>query len=314
MASFERKIDIKHLDHLGTGAVPWLDDLFKHWAPAGSAVRTGANEALRFAIRNGYVNFYAKGQSIAKVSMGPNAFKALVHEKYCEPDTTKRALLGQRYQSVGAGDPGNVANWIAVATGLDGNKGHTGAEKRFVEKLVAENPDVIDLEMTLPAIPQTRSAIRMDLVALEPCDAGWNIVFWEAKIVNNPEARAKGSAIPKVLNQQQRYRDWLNTADHKSDVLTAYRNVCRDLVAIHEKVTSSGIGADLPALGKGIVAIAENPALLLGVDDKVRLVIDNSTGDKSFEENGHLAKLVDAEIHVQVVSNNRDCQLHGPAA
>lgn len=133
-------------------------------------------------------------------------------------------------------------------------------------------------------------------------------------MVNNPEARAKGDTNPKVMDQQQRYHSWLNTANHKSDVLKAYRNVCRDLVAIHEKVAKSTIGADLPKLGQGILAVAEKSELLLGVDDKARLIIDNTSRDRSFEDNGHRAKLAGNGIHVRVVTKDGDHRLQGPAA
>lgn len=39
MTTFERKIDINHLHDLDTGTVPWLDELFRFWVPAGSGCR-----------------------------------------------------------------------------------------------------------------------------------------------------------------------------------------------------------------------------------------------------------------------------------
>lgn len=319
MANFDRKIDLKHLAELDGDAFPWLKDLFKFWAPAGTGPRPGTGQALRLAIRNGYLNFYANGQSAARVSMGPRSLKASVHEKYCEPDTNKRASLGQKYISFGPGSMHDlqqdaVAGWVAVATGSATIKGYAGAEKSFVERLVSANPDVIDLEMTLPALAGTRSAVRVDLVALEPNGDGWKLVFWEAKMVKNPEARAKGDATPKVVGQQRQYHNWLDAAgrDNKADVLRAYRQVCRDMVQIHTAVAKSNVGADLPPLGKGIVAVAEGARLTL--DEKVRLIIDNAEEDASFERNGHLAKLRDNEIFVQVVDINGDHSLQGPAA
>ncbi|MDN5569230.1 MAG: hypothetical protein L0G27_10900, partial [Paracoccus sp. (in: a-proteobacteria)] len=207
-----------------------------------------------------------------------------------------------------------VAGWVAVATGSAANKGYAGAEKSFVERLVAANPDVIDLEMTLPALAGTRSAVRVDLVALEQNGDCWKLVFWEAKMVKNLEARAKGDATPKVVGQQRQYHNWLDAAgrNNKADVLRAYRQVCEDLVQINTAVAKSNIGADLPLLGEGIVAVAEGAPLTL--DGKVRLIIDNTEEDASFEQKGHLAKLRDKEIFVQVVGIDGDHRLQGPAA
>ncbi len=58
-----------------------------------------------------------------------------------------------------------------------------GSEKRFVERVAAENALVTDLEMALPAFDDRRCAPRIDLVALERCDDHIQIVFWEEKLV-----------------------------------------------------------------------------------------------------------------------------------
>ena len=72
----------------------------------------------------------------------------------------------------------------------------------------------------------------MDVVALERLGDGWQVVFWEAKMVSNPEARSTG--IPWVIAQQrQNYLDWLAKEGAKESVLIAYRHACSLLVKLH---------------------------------------------------------------------------------
>lgn len=295
MSVFERKLNLSQLDQLGQSALLWLDDLFRYWAPAGSGPRSGTQHPLRFAIRKDYANFYVSGQSVAKLSLGSKGPSVLVHDKYLEADAAKRNQLGQTYSRFDtASTPSTVANWMTIAATYKGD------EKDFVERLIAANPNVIDMEMALPALPdRKKSAVRMDLVALEPCDSGWKLVFWEAKMASNPDARSRD--VPKVVGQCHAYRDWLGHAgqDNKKLVIDAYTAVCRDLVKIHERVTQSPLGHDSPPLGQGIRDVAEGKALLT-LDDRVRLIISDDS--PSFEGKGHRQRLVkDYGIFVQLV-------------
>lgn len=124
---------------------------------------------------------------MAKVSLASRSFKASIHEKYFETDSVKRNSLVLSYISLDRNNSSNfskdiVARWVSVASGSADGKDYAGAEKSFVEKLVDANPNVIDLEMALPGLAgEPRSAVRMDLVALEPNGDGWNVVFWEGR-------------------------------------------------------------------------------------------------------------------------------------
>lgn len=301
MSAFERRINLKHLKKLSQGAPEWLDDLFRFWAPAGSGTRPDANAPLRFAIHKNYANFYVGGQSVAKVGIGPNVLTARVHEKYLESNSEKRNLLSQKYILIDdQKTTSKVADWMAVASG------YLGLEKQFVERLVAANPNVVDMEMALPALKGSRSAVRMDLVALEPFGDGWRLAFWEAKMADNKEARAKKEVEPKVFQQRKNYQDWL-AADgsvNKKIVMAAYQDVCRYLIDIYRLVSQAGLAEGLPQLGDGIRAVAEGAAMTL--DDKVRLIIDDSINDESFVKNGHRDKLKKNEHVVQVVSKDGD--------
>lgn len=309
MSVFRRGINIGQLNEQNVKAFPWLGDLFRNWAPAGSGPRSGADHPLRFAIRDGYANFYVGGQSVAKVKMGPKAVSASVHQKYLEQDKRIRDGLGQGSITFNAKlapgkTQGSVSDWMRIAADE-----YAGAEKSFVDRLIAANPDVIDMEMAMPVVPGSdlTSAVRMDFVALELDRDGWKLVFWEAKMANNPDARAKGE--PKVLRQRQNYRNWLNAGSqaNRELVISAYANLCRQLVEVHQKVVGQGLGQDLPGLGDGIVAVAAGASLT--IDDDIRLIVDNSINNTAFEERGHRAKLEDSGLFVQVVPENGDHRL-----
>ena len=146
----------------------------------------------------------------------------------------------------------------------------------------------------------------MDIVALEPSDIGWRIVFWEAKLVRNSEARAAGNNVPKVIVQCKNYKEWLTKKDNEYAVINAYRETCQLLANFHEAAEKAGMA--IAPLGEGIRAVAGSPDVSLSVDDEVRLLVDNITEpDKVFRKNRHLDKL--EKLRVQMVDNEADLVL-----
>jgi hypothetical protein len=329
MSTFGRSFTIEKITGQVLEENPWFRDLLLNWRPAGDALQRDMNEALksfangrvqgekpehlRLAIRNGYLNFYRGGQSVAKVGFGSGGgLQARIHNKYAYDD----AGSSQTYVTLtSAGLPdlktGKIQRYNG-STQLDGwvtnaNK-HVGDEKRFVDLIVARNPNTIDLEMALPAyslVPKERIAPQMDLVALEPVGDRWRIVFWEAKLVGDPRARCRGDDVsPKVVDQLAQYTSWLRHANHRELVACAYQNTCRLLVAFRRLAKSMNLGIE--ELGPGIIAAAAPDAPSLLVDDEPRLLIDDRTSDdlsinSAFTKNGHLDKLRNKGLHVQMV-------------
>jgi hypothetical protein len=239
MPVFARSFNLKYLaawDAIHTGNA--VRALFKLWALPGE--NTTAAAPLRLGVRDGYVNFYVKGQSIAKLSSGLEGPKLAVHEAYVEG----RARGGERsslppaksyvrFSASALADPATAAlieGWIKTADS------YASAEKRFVDDLIAANPGVIDLEMGLPAndaAGSERVAPRMDLVIVE-MDGNQppSIAFWEAKCANNGELRSSeewheleggGFTGPKVINQIEKYVSWMDGENRVAEVRDAYR-------------------------------------------------------------------------------------------
>ena len=87
-------------------------------------------------------------------------------------------------------------------------------------------------------------------------------------------------------------------------IACAYQNACRLLVAF--RGLAKRVNPEIEELGPGIIAAAAPDAPLLLVDDEPRLLIDDRTRDDrtrslAFTTNGHLDKLRNKGLHVQMV-------------
>jgi hypothetical protein len=322
MSTFGRTFAIEKITGQVLEENPWFKDMLRDWRPAGDAVQRDMTEAhklissgqrleedpgrLRLAIRNDYLNLYRGGQSVAKIGFGSGGcLQARIHTKYVHGETggshtyvtlTSAGLPDQETRKLrDYGGLAELEGWVANANQ------HVGKEKRFVDMIVARNPDTIDLEMALPAYSKERKAPRMDLVALEPVGDRWQIVFWEAKLVDDARARCRGDDVsPKVVEQLAQYTGWLRHANHRDLVARAYQNTCRLLVKF--RGLAQRVNPGIEELGRGIVAaaVADAPSLL--VDYEPRLLIYNEPKNAAFTQNRHLKKLRDHKIHVQMVS------------
>lgn len=290
--------------------------LFDRWALPG---RKATSEApLRLGLRDGYVNFYVKGQSVAKLSCGRDGPKLSVHNAYVAGHArgSERDGALQSYEDYNAKALTNPATATLVAGWIETAVTYASAEKRFVDDLVAANPGIIDLEMGLPAsdLPGSeRVAPRMDLVIVQVTDdASPTIAFWEAKCANNGELRASEDNPPKVLGQVDRYVRWMSENGRVAQVQEAYRNTAATLIEFYHLFR--GQEGDVPEcvqLWKALAA-AEAPAVTL----QPGIVIGNywpegstegiasgrmAQSAASFARNKHREKIERHGIHVHEV-------------
>jgi len=261
----------------------WWKDLLALWRPSGQACALEPGDfGLRLAIRNGYLNFYRMGQSVARVEVSRKGASARTHIKYVAPNL---AGASQEYATLqgdwlvrpkGAGairyeGLSSLKSWIAAVDGSAVAPGYSGPEKRFVDKLVGENGGVIDLEMALPAWTDKRSAPRMDLVALEMSDQRPKIVFWEAKLLHDSRIRCRGPALtdkkPEVLEQLSRYRNFLEDRTRLLAVEEAYQGAAEILVRL--RLIADALGPTRP-LSRVIHDAATNGVT---IDRQARLVV-----------------------------------------
>jgi len=224
MSVFERKFH-----HRNWTDLPVIGALFDQWALPG---RPSANSGLRVAVRKNYLNFYRRGQSVAKLHSTNRLLRLSVHEEYAANTTwqtrgdtklTGYAQFDEDWLSEER-NASSVLGWIETA------ETYAGAEKSYVDELVAANPGTIDIEMGLPAYDGEVNAPRMDLVLIEDNPTFPCLAFWEAKCADNSEARAHG--VPKVVDQVRKYERWMDKPGRKKDVVAAYREAAKILLKL----------------------------------------------------------------------------------
>lgn len=323
MSEFNRCL--KHLDEINGDVPTWWRDMLSLWAPSG---QIAGDFGLRLAIRDNYLNFYRRGQSVARVEIiAGHTLRATIHHKYIprlhdkldgatlasqpylqlEGDSIlhKGAVIG-RYQG-----PADLQKWIITINGeIDRGRGYSGAEKCWVDQIVAMNPDIIDLEMGLPACDEVTVANRIDIVALERDDDGIKIAFWEAKLASDGRMRSRGEVepgkVPKVLEQLDNYNKFLSASGNEDRVVGAYKRAAEVLLKLASMPNN---GPYSRPLGELIQAIAKGDSL--SVDKQARLVILDKYGTL-FQRNErrealsktawakHEAKLRQANVPMQI--------------
>jgi hypothetical protein len=268
---------------------------------------------LRLALRDGYLNFYRHGQSVAKVWM--NAIGepvADIHIKYALGpwDPTEYSKVNNVYarlrgDRVYHNETARCADYEGIQTlyrWIEEADEHKGNEKIFVDDVVEENPSIIDLEMGLPAWTVVRAAPRMDMVALEAyAEMAVKIVFWEAKLIDNDELVSGPQTDPKVVGQLEKYVAFLADEERRSHVMNAYRATCRVLIELHKtaSVLHREVGdTGLPDLDN-LVKIAARPDSDIRIDREPRLAIfDNGHSTRNWPF--HLKRLRE-EYRIRVV-------------
>ncbi|MFT2215491.1 hypothetical protein ACLJYM_27285 [Rhizobium giardinii] len=296
MDRFKRAFAVGHLSgHRGNRGV---SNLFDRWVLPGEDA--GAY-GLRLAVRNGYLNFYVKGQSVGEMRLVGGSPSLRLHFKYkssIQNGSSQIGAGGQSYNIVDASElamagPDLIDNWIRTA------ETYAGDEKRFVDDLVAVTAGAIDLEMGLPAdqdaVGEDRTAPRMDMVVAQ----GSEVAFWEAKCAVNSELRARASYKerpeshycegPRVIWQLRRYQRWMSRPLRISQVRNAYVEAAQLLLSLAELWGKQGPAMDawreLAASGEKTPVFLP-PGIVVGGYCPTR-----ADGLSRVENNAYLAKI-----------------------
>lgn len=276
----------------------WWSDLLRLWRPSG--VEAGSH-GLRLAVRDGYLNFYRKGQSIGRIEVSRNGeLTSSIHAKYVWPE--QRATLGSEYLRLqgdalfqgGKLEP--VSQYAGASTLLawiETAETWSGAEKRAIDEVLDHTDNVIDLEMGQPG-----TALRMDMVAVERDDDGLWVAFWEAKRARDSRVRCRADldevspeTSPHVLGQLRDYRKFIDTPGNRQLVAAAYRNAAQVLVELRRLADAKG---PVYALAPEIVAAANGSNLLVRPNARL-LIFDDDPKDHAWRET-HAVKLAGANI------------------
>jgi len=292
MSIFTRSIPTPGLEALHAMANEtgenWWKDLLSLWRPSGQPC---GKDGLRLAIRNGYLNFYFHGQSIAKVCFGHGGVPRIeTHVKYMadgQEDQDYAKLLGNQI-SLPHSDkilPYNGVHTLREWIGRAFQYKHK--EKDFVDEIVEANESVIDVEMALPAWGERASALRVDFVTLAHKSGEARITCWEAKLLS--DARLVSKAEPKILQQIQTYKDFFKVQGHCEHVQTAYREGCKLLVQI--KGMAERCGHPDVALTDAITSVAEGASPLTIHPGLHLVILNDSVNGERANWSTHEAKL-----------------------
>lgn len=270
---FRRRLEgIAELEMLARSKVPnWWQDLLRHWRPAGESA---GNDGLRLAIRDNYLNFYRKGQSVARVHFGKDGLPcASVHLEYLG---VKKPPKGKEYARL----QGDVFVSRVLAESISFHAGHTitdiikeaeshaGTEKHFVDIALDDNPAAVDLEIGLPKPPGLKGAQRIDLAILEkrPDSNQIELVFWEAKTIDDPRLKSSDPK-PEVICQLRTYEKILS--EGLDNFARQYKETCALLVELSKMAGHCDNNVKLSEL---VTAVARGETILT-IDAKPRLVI-----------------------------------------
>jgi hypothetical protein len=232
MAKFERGLRAGVVEYLQSRPGWWRDLI-----DCKFSVHDRSEQRLLIALRGGYLNAYVEGQSVLKLGFErkPIAPHGRIHRKYVDEDFQGQEYLYFDGESVRDKAGKLLCRYEGMKT-LDAWVGRAKAfgkdEKRGVAAIAARNPNVIDVEMALPAEsgpsaivngkPTAKVAPRMDIVALESDEADRpRIAFYEAKLLSNPELRAVDQ--PKIFDQLKIYETYVTQPKRREQIIEAYR-------------------------------------------------------------------------------------------
>ncbi|MGF6599670.1 hypothetical protein P3T23_004398 [Paraburkholderia sp. GAS448] len=197
---------------------------------------------LFVAPRDGYLNVYYKGNSLVRlIASSDGQLVGEVHYKYLlRPELANAYWKMTHDGKLGNGDVSNLRlsdffhDLNDLASLKRASKNFSGVEKSGIAKILARNPNVIDLEVAFGTPPdggEEKSKIpRIDLIAAHRHEDGVALAFYEAKDYGNVELRSSEPKDVPVLNQMRKYEEEISR--RRVEIAEAYRNHCQDLLEI----------------------------------------------------------------------------------
>lgn len=278
MSKFQRGLSKKLTDALGLLADKpdrnWWKDVL-------------ANKGILLAVRGGYLNAYMKGQSVFKIGPGLNGTHPQVktHYKYLlvpKLEKMQQYILfdGTKFY-IKPEDVIQTEDHAGLIANLAGTAARfSGAEKIGIDRIAAEEPKVIDVEIAFTKSGDSESsptAPRMDLALLIPWDSGGaRLVFCEAKCADNVElwkpAKEKESddakmtgdkSQPAVIGQIMKYENFISDAKNTKALVDAYLGVCKTLVGLRQQGWKRTIDPLIKRVATGQASLTIHPHVYL---------------------------------------------------
>ena len=184
-----------------------LRALFDRWSLPGQ--KADRSVPLRLCLGDGYLEFFVRGQSFAKLTLGlggprlsvPLAYVA-GRSKTWSSDASSSMQGFQEFDADGLANPTTcslISAWINTA------ETYASAQQRFVDDLIAANPGTLNLEVgdTKGDVPEvTRSSLHTNLViAQRLAGEPLSICLWTVTLGGSPGLRAPNRGSPMILEQ-----------------------------------------------------------------------------------------------------------------
>ena len=230
------------------------------------------HEKLFVAVREECVDVYYRGQRALRLEWKRRAIAGQIYYKYLlAPELNE-------YVGVSAGEPqltDPTRLFLRDATDIESLKKaiepYVSLEGRGVHDIVLSNSNVLDVEIALGK-GEEGGRKRPDFLALREVEGqGVRIVFFEAKHFTNGELRAKGRAMPAVVDQIERYAKLLE-GDHDG-VVESYRRICCNLLMLE------GVKERHSERHRMLQRVVDGSAKLL-LDDQPELVVFGFDADQ----------------------------------
>ncbi len=175
---------------------------------------------LCLEIRDGYINIYYKGGNLLKIKQMKKGYRFFFDSKYClhKEDETNYELLkflnpdyAQDY----------IENFEIMKKEMDSwFEKHPKAEREFQHKLLANNPNIIDIEYAPPKSKVTgvKLNMRLDMLMVE----GDRLTIVENKfgvgaITGNAGIEKHYNDICRLLNTEEIYEELVQSAQKIAD-------------------------------------------------------------------------------------------------
>jgi hypothetical protein len=241
-----------------------------------------ASNELLLAVRGGYLNAYARGQSIFKIGsehgngMADGKPRVAIHFKYL----IKRNLEQTNSYIPFDGSKFDIPADVAFTQYKPGStlpilirtaSRFAGAEKTGLHRIVAKESRVADLEIAFTQSDgsgQRATHPRMDLAVLIPWNSGGaRLVFCEAKCADNAELwkpwhnAATGDKSVAIAWQIAKYETFIQK--QAKSLIAAYQSVCQTLVYLRRQGWSRELDPLVEKVGIAQVSLTIHPYVYL---------------------------------------------------
>jgi len=184
---------------------------------------------LFIGIRGNQISAYYNGANIIRISHERGTLVGATHFKYLVPISRSETYI--KFQN-GKYDEDQL-NAIQFSTNLkrdlaaikNASTPYRSEEAKGVHDIIRSNNNIIDTEIAFGD-----EGNRIDFAAFKDGPKRPELVFYEAKLLNNKEVSGQD---PAVIQQVERYRQLLSKTTRRKEIQKSYEQVAENIGALH---------------------------------------------------------------------------------